>query len=234
MNLTRFRVMNFRSVEDSGWIVADDVTALIGVNESGKTNLLLPLWKLNPARDGEIQPTSDFPKTMFGEIRANPGDYRFIVADFETGEKAVEIAKAAGITAEEAGVVRVTRFFDAKHRIDFPQYKKEETIEKEVLLTKLNQCADQVDAGNALKSENELQRNMSNGLRDIASRFADEEKIGVRELEVIRQNVNELVPDEPAKTSVIVPLVRQLSDQLTAQIERIAAPAPGEDEKVPD
>ena len=46
MKLTRFRVTNFRSVKDSGWVDIDDVTALIGVNESGKTNLLLPLWKL--------------------------------------------------------------------------------------------------------------------------------------------------------------------------------------------
>ena len=65
MKLTRFRVTNFRSVSDSGWLEADDVTALIGVNESGKTNLLLPLWKLKRAQDGEIQPTSDYPKTMF-------------------------------------------------------------------------------------------------------------------------------------------------------------------------
>ncbi len=54
MKLLQFRVTNFRSVADSGWIAADDVTALIGTNESGKTNLLLPLWKLHPAKDGEI------------------------------------------------------------------------------------------------------------------------------------------------------------------------------------
>ena len=38
----------------SGWIEVDNVTSLIGTNESGKTNLLLPLWKLNPAKDGEV------------------------------------------------------------------------------------------------------------------------------------------------------------------------------------
>ena len=65
MKLVRFKVTNFRSVDDSGWIEVDAVTALIGVNESGKTNLLLPLWKLNPVREGEIQPTSDFPKSLF-------------------------------------------------------------------------------------------------------------------------------------------------------------------------
>ena len=33
MTLKRFRVTNFRSVDDSDWIEVDDVTALIGTNE---------------------------------------------------------------------------------------------------------------------------------------------------------------------------------------------------------
>ena len=49
MKLKKYQVTEFRSVDDSGWIETDDVTALIGTNESGKTNTLLPLWKLNPA-----------------------------------------------------------------------------------------------------------------------------------------------------------------------------------------
>ncbi len=39
MELKKFRVTDFRSVVDSGWIDASDVTALIGENEAGKTNL---------------------------------------------------------------------------------------------------------------------------------------------------------------------------------------------------
>ena len=62
--------MRFRSVQDSGWIEADDVTALIGTNESGKTNLLIPLWKLNPAKNGEINPLADYPRKEYHEIRA--------------------------------------------------------------------------------------------------------------------------------------------------------------------
>ena len=70
--LLRYRVSNYRSVVDSGWLDADRVTALIGVNESGKTNLLLPLWKLNPASEGGLQPTSDYPKALFATIRKFP------------------------------------------------------------------------------------------------------------------------------------------------------------------
>ena len=38
MKLIRYRVMNFRSVKDSGWINCDDVTTLVGINEAGKSN----------------------------------------------------------------------------------------------------------------------------------------------------------------------------------------------------
>lgn len=92
MKLKRFNVTNFRSVVDSGWVDAEEVTALIGVNESGKTNLLLPLWKLNPAREGEIKPTSDYPKASFNRILQSPASFVFITADFATGDLAPQIA----------------------------------------------------------------------------------------------------------------------------------------------
>ena len=227
MKLTRFRATNFRSIEDSGWIDADDVTALIGVNESGKTNLLLPLWKLNPARDGEIQPTSDFPKTKFGEIRDNRSEYSFIEAEFDTGPTAAAIAETTGIPIQAAQVVRVTRFYDGGYRIEFPKYEREETIGKEELIEELNRCAATVESGETLKKENDLQKTMSSGLREIADRLG-EEAIGIKKLGAIQEAVNELVPAEPAKTSVIVPVVQQLRDRITSKIERISAPSPEE------
>ena len=128
MKLTRFKVTNFRSVDDSDWIEVDDVTTLIGVNESGKTNLLLPLWKLNPARDGEIQQTSDFPKKMFGEIRAKPADYPFVTAEFTTDGVTDRIARMAGVTLDVVRIVQVTRFFDGHYHVTFPEYKLETAV----------------------------------------------------------------------------------------------------------
>jgi len=42
MKLTAFRIRNFRSIVDSGWqnISPDNITCLIGQNESGKTSVL--------------------------------------------------------------------------------------------------------------------------------------------------------------------------------------------------
>ncbi|MBF4323584.1 hypothetical protein EAY22_25725, partial [Vibrio anguillarum] len=39
MKLTKFRVGNFRSINDSGEITTNDLTAILGRNESGKSNI---------------------------------------------------------------------------------------------------------------------------------------------------------------------------------------------------
>lgn len=120
MRLVKFRVTNFKSVDDSGWVEADRVTALIGVNESGKTNLLLPLWKLNPARDGEIRPTSDYRKAIYTEIKANPDEFAFICAEFNTVDFAEKLAALTARDPAQLNPVQVTRFFSGKHSISFP------------------------------------------------------------------------------------------------------------------
>lgn len=63
MKLDSFRVRNFRSVFDSGVITTDKLTAILGRNESGKTNLLLALKSLNPAEGfTALNTIKDFPR----------------------------------------------------------------------------------------------------------------------------------------------------------------------------
>ena len=93
MKLKRFRVTNFRSVIDSGWINCEDVTTLVGINESGKTNLLLALWKLNPVKNGKIDSIHDLPASKVSELRDKTDKTYFIIAVFELGESAESINK---------------------------------------------------------------------------------------------------------------------------------------------
>src|SRR3954465_61499 len=48
MRLVQARVQNYKSVEDSGWVEFDQVTCLVGKNESGKTAFLQAIEKINP------------------------------------------------------------------------------------------------------------------------------------------------------------------------------------------
>jgi hypothetical protein len=48
MKLIEVRVQNYKSILDSGWVSIDQVTCLVGKNESGKTAFLQAIEKLNP------------------------------------------------------------------------------------------------------------------------------------------------------------------------------------------
>lgn len=63
--LTQFKVTNFRNVHDSGWIDVGRVTALIGQNESGKSNLCEALFKLYPFDDSKYDIDFDWPVDLW-------------------------------------------------------------------------------------------------------------------------------------------------------------------------
>lgn len=86
MRLKGFQVKKFRSIEDSGWIETEDVTALIGTNESGKTNVLLPLWKLNPVEGGKINLIDDLPREEYSVLRNASPKPIFISAKYELSD----------------------------------------------------------------------------------------------------------------------------------------------------
>lgn len=62
MKLTRVRVQNYRSVEDSEEFEIGDLTCLVGKNESGKTALLSAMRGLRPSQPFEFDETIDYPR----------------------------------------------------------------------------------------------------------------------------------------------------------------------------
>jgi predicted ATP-dependent endonuclease of OLD family len=70
MKLTRVRVQNYRSVEDSEEFDIGDLTCLVGKNEAGKSALLSAMRGLNPSQAFEFDETIDYPRrfsTRFDE-----------------------------------------------------------------------------------------------------------------------------------------------------------------------
>jgi len=86
MKLLRARVTNFKCIEDSGWVWFDDVTCLVGKNESGKTAFLQALRRLSPAggASGDFD-LRDYPRRRFARYRPQharrPADA--VTAEFE-------------------------------------------------------------------------------------------------------------------------------------------------------
>lgn len=137
MVLKRYKVENFRSVLDSGWIDCDNVTTLVGINEAGKSNLLLALWKLNPAREGNIDILHDMPVSKLSTYRKTPEDVKFITAEFELDDEAIKnIESQVECNLQGDKLLTVMRFYDGSYTFEFttgnPISTKTEKVTKEV------------------------------------------------------------------------------------------------------
>jgi len=226
-SLIRYRVTNFRSVGDSGWLNLDRVTALIGVNESGKTNLLLPLWKLNPAGGGAVEPIADYPKALFARIRAAPDQFQFITAEFDTGAQSHRLAALAGVPEARMRRVSVARLYDGSYRIAFPDFARDEDAAirralqalaraQEVLAPKTDDFARQAA---------ELVGKTIDDLRALPS-------IAANDLRLARNAVTALIPEDPPATSAVIPVLRSLQKALGQQMAALLAPDPASRDEV--
>lgn len=124
MTLKRFQVTNFRSIMDSGWIDCDSVTSLVGINEAGKSNIILALWKLKPVRDGEIDLLHDMPTKEYSSWRTTPEDIVFISADFELDNPLInKVVDLCNCEREVATIVNIKRRYDGRYYVSFPYHK---------------------------------------------------------------------------------------------------------------
>lgn len=251
MLLRKFSVTNFRSVADSEPIEVDKVAALIGTNESGKTNLLLPLWKLNPAREGAIQPTADYPRRRFTEIRNQGEKPVFIEAIFSADDDlANELAALTHAPVDAVREISVTRSLDGKHHVDFPSAKPARAVEASRLRELLDQAAQELEGMTPLKSEESTKAEIIKVVREAQARIgqtdtagadvtpdlgpgadADASKIGSRgHLERISAALRAVSMESAPKTSAIAPRFERLREEMDGLIKEVSHPHPRESE----
>lgn len=96
MRLSKVRVTNFKSVLDSNWFTIDDLTCLVGKNESGKTAILEALEKLNPVDSNR----TNFQLTEYP--RMNWSEYE------ESDEVAVALETRWELDAEEIEFINIS------------------------------------------------------------------------------------------------------------------------------
>ena len=122
MKLVTFRILNYRSINDSGDIAVGKLTSLVGRNEAGKSNLLLGLQTLNPAGGPQVlSPIKNFPRQR-RLVECN--DSTPVVSstwELDAKEQSALVAmfpRAAGVTHVEIGrnykPVWTVRFIDLK------------------------------------------------------------------------------------------------------------------------
>ena len=118
MKLTKVRITEFQSIQDSNEFEIGDVTCLVGKNEAGKTAVLKALYRLLPINgtDGVFDATDDFP-------RRRVIDYDEDVAD---GNRNPATVVNATFTLESGDVSAITEVFGPglscnRRPLDYPK-----------------------------------------------------------------------------------------------------------------
>lgn len=229
MKLKKFRVQNFRSVEDSGWIEADDVTALIGINESGKTNLLLPLWKLNPAKDGEINLVADAPRKRYNEIKNLKVKPVFVEAHFELTDELVQrLASLTGTDPEGLRIVSVSRRLDGQRLLGFPEARAVRSLPKSEVAPLLVQAKTDVESlAAATKAEESLKETMGAAFLETSALVdTAPDELDQALLERLQEVVSAVETESAAKRSTLAPRYGQLIDDVDELVARVSKPVP--------
>ena len=115
----RFRVENFRNIDDSGWIPLEKVTAFVGRNESGKTTLLKALHKFNPATPEPYNPQREFPRERYTREFKNGSDWPVCSIAFSFGTEIKQRFQSILGKVELPQEAICTRYYDGSIAIEF-------------------------------------------------------------------------------------------------------------------
>lgn len=232
MKLKQFRVTNFRSIIDSGWIDCEDVTSLVGINEAGKSNVILALWKLKPVRDGEIDPLHDMPTKEYTSWRSIPEKIPFISADFDLDDTLIDqVVKLCQCERASATTVRIRRKYDGKYTVSFPSFKIPSGINSECIESIIN------TASANLAKLNEKTKAEA-GIKSTLQRCYDSIRTYVQSKNLLtlsdQKAISTLYPSELTRsaTSEIYPSFVATQDSISKAFDTLVAINPSDSEDV--
>jgi energy-coupling factor transporter ATP-binding protein EcfA2 len=115
MKINGFQIYNYRSIMDSGWVDVQDLTVLVGKNESGKTSLLRALHKFNPFKPDPYSIDKERPR---GHRRSRNQDAVVCRVGFTFEPN--EIAELSSLVDDKAqcGPFIVSRTYAGAHKVD--------------------------------------------------------------------------------------------------------------------
>ena len=134
MKLTHARVTKYRSIDDSTEVpIEEDITALVGRNESGKTAFLEGLRRINPADGARLDVVVDYPRSQLAAYRRRHDQRPDVVATarFELDpEDFAEVERRFGKGILKTRSVVVRRDYKGQLSVDLP-------VDEAMLLTQL-------------------------------------------------------------------------------------------------
>lgn len=227
MKLIRFRVTNFRSIKDSTWIDCSDLTNIIGINEAGKSNALLALWKFNPTDKAEINLLEDLPRNEYSSLKNSCQELPFIEVVFrleDDDELLKNLIKITGRRKEELSDIHLKRFYSGKYSYNFPY---EETITELPSKEFITYIEEKTNAISKISTESKVEKHYKAIVESILNGYIDElqqkDKIDKNLLQEFISNT-ENTGAKPGAKSEIQPIVNDVLKYFREQMELLSRP----------
>ena len=226
----QFKVLNYRNIDDSGWIPLERVTAFVGRNESGKTALLKALHKFNPALEEPYNAQREFPRDRFTADYVDGADWPVCRVEFELSKEFREELRDHLNGAEIPQKAILTRYYDGSLTFDYDTEVSDDPVDPDGLSEALNIFA---RGARRLEAPSEDQEEETQELRTELADWADGKKEAARKLqdfrteegaellEAIRQESNKHA--QPA-TADLVENLQDAVDDLRSRAEIVPIP----------
>lgn len=227
MKLIRFRVTNFRSIKDSTWIDCSDVTNIIGINEAGKSNALLALWKFNPTDKAEINLLEDLPRNEYSSLKNSCQELPFIEVIFrleDDDELLKKLIKITGRRKEELSEIHIKRFYSGEYSYEFPH---EETITELPSKEFITFIEEKTNAISKISTESKVEKHYKATVESILNGYIDK----LQQIDIIDKNLlqefisnTENTGAKPSAKSEIQPIVNDVLNYFREQMELLSRP----------
>lgn len=133
MELKEARVQNYKCIEDSEWVEFEDVTSLVGKNESGKTAFLEALEKLNSVSGNKgYDSLQEYPRSRYTEYKrredSDPDPVTSVKFELDDSEvQAVESQHGEGVL--QSRIVTLTKNYKNKLQWDI-QFEESQIVDE--------------------------------------------------------------------------------------------------------
>lgn len=227
MKLIRFRVTNFRSIKDSTWIDCSDVTDIIGINEAGKSNALLALWKFNPTDKAEINLLEDLPRNEYSSLKNSCQELPFIEVIFrleDDDELLKKLIKITGRRKEELSEIHIKRFYSGEYSYEFPH---EETITELPSKEFTTFIEEKINAISKISIESKVEKHYKATVESILNGYIDElQQIVMIDKNLLQEFISntENTGAKPSAKSEIQPIVNDVLKYFREQMELLSRP----------
>ena len=220
----QFRVLNYRNIDDSGWIPLERVTAFVGRNEAGKTALLKALHKFNPARAEPYNAQREFPRDRFATDYRDSEARPVCLVEFELSDEFRKELWERLKGAEIPQKAILTRFYDGDMKYEYAPEVLEDPIDPGELTMALDVFA---NGARRLVAQAEDQEETTAEIRITLANWVDGMKDAVGELQDLRtqKGVELLIQMREETNSKAQPAIADLVDTLHHKINELSSKA---------